>query len=268
MAQVIHQIVDSYYETFEKFPKLPIIWSRQTHRIVAVRTFKDLIGWGIECVFILGLFVVVPKFAQFIYIVQKYLQLGRYPAQDEFSTPTQLLSIAAAILGCGGVIPTSFFGLLFNREIVHTGNLLYNMEEVLVTRENILHHRAENYRDKLTSKEALLAKVLGYVPLFGLYLAPVVAIFAVVNGLDPLTFVVDGYFRPDWRRYQLVWFLGFKAFSMVMVTAAVISASKIWLAVACILTFSAWFLQHNIRMLRKDYDVVGSEGVVWIRNVR
>ncbi|OXA54273.1 hypothetical protein Fcan01_10609 [Folsomia candida] len=268
MAQVIYQIVDSYYKTFEKFPKLPIIWSRQTHRIVAIRNFKELLGWGIGCIFTMGLCVLIPKFAQFIYIVRKYLQLGHYPDGDRFATPIQVLSVAVALLACGGAISISFFALLFNREIVHTVNSLFDMEQVLVTRRNLVHHRAKDYRDKFTPKEALFAKVLGYVPLFALYLAPAIAIFAVVNGLDPLTFVVERYFRPDWRRYQLVRFLGFKTFSLIMLTAAVISASKILLAVACIFIFPAWFLQHNIRMLGKDYDAIGNEGVVWIRNVR
>ncbi|OXA54992.1 hypothetical protein Fcan01_10601 [Folsomia candida] len=268
MAQVIYQIVDSYYKTFEKFPKLPLIWSRQTHRLLAVRNFKDLTGWGSECIFLLGLCVLIPKFAQFIYIVQKYLQLGHYPDQDEFASPIQLLSIAVAILGSGVAISISFFGLLFNREIVQTLNSLFDVEQLLVTRGNILHNRAENHRDKLTPKEALIAKVVGHVPLFAFYFAPAIAIFAVANGLDPLTFVVDGYFRPDWRRYQLVWFLGFKAFSLIMLTSAVISASKMLLGVACLFTCPAWFLQHTIRMLGKDYEVFGNQGVVWIRNVR
>ncbi|OXA53769.1 hypothetical protein Fcan01_10602 [Folsomia candida] len=268
MAQVVYQIVDSYYKTFEKFPKLPLIWSRQTHRVIVVLNFKDLIGWGIECVFILGLCVSIPKLVQFIYIVRKYLQLGHYPYQDEFSSPIQLLSVAVSSIGGGGAIVASSFGLLFKREIVQTVNSIYDMEQVLVTRGNILHNRAENYRDKLTPKEALFAQILGYVPLFALYVAPALGIFAVAKGLDPLTFVMDGYFRPDWERYQLAWFLGFKAFSLIMVTAAVISASKIWLAVACIFTCPAWFLPYNIRMLGKDYDAIGSEGIVWIRNVR
>ncbi|OXA54991.1 hypothetical protein Fcan01_10604 [Folsomia candida] len=268
MAQVVFEIVDSYYKTFEKFPKLPVMFSRQTHRLVAVHNWKDLTGWLIECVFTLGLCVLIPKFIQFVYIVRKYLQFGHFPDQDEFVTPIQLLSVALAIIGSGSAISASFSSLLFDREIVYTVNSLFEMEQILVTRENIIHHRAENHRDKLTPKEASFAQVLGYVPLFGLYLTPAMAIFAVVNGLDPLTFVVDGYFRPDWRRYKILWFLGFKVFSLIMMTAAVISATRICLALACSFTFTACFLQHNIRMLGKDYNAIGRVRVVWIRNVR
>lgn len=249
MAQVIYQILDSYYLKIEKFSKLPIIWSRKSHRVVAVHNPKELAGWGLDCLVTMGICVLLPKLAQLDYVFRKYMELGHYPNQDVFATPMQMLSVAISILTCGGAICLSCFALICQDEAVSTINSLFDMEELLVS-------RAEIYRGKLTPRETRLVKIFSYVPLLWAYWAPTVGIFGVIEGMDPLTFVVERFLQPDWKSYSLLWYLGFKVFSVVMVALATLSSGRVFLAAGCIFVCPAWLLRHDIRLLGKDYDAM------------
>lgn len=257
MAQVIYQIIDSYSLKIEKFTKLQIIWSKKTHRLIAVHSSKDLLGWGLDCLVTLGICAVLPKLAQVVYVFKKYMELGHYPDQDLFATPMQMLSVAGSIMGCGGAICLSCFALVCQNEVVSTVNSLFDMEELLLNWGNVMSPRD---RGKLTKRETLLVKVFSYVPLFWAYLAPTMGIFGVIEGLDPLTFVVEHFIRPDWKRYSSFWYFTFKAFSVVMVMAATLSSGRIFLAVGCIFVCPSWLLRHDVRLLGKDYEKMGTSG--------
>ncbi|XP_035714195.1 uncharacterized protein LOC118438331 [Folsomia candida] len=107
-------------------------------------------------------------------------------------------------------------------------------------------------KTKKTSVKLSLRKTIFMPPMFVVYMAPALVVFALIANLDPL------YFLFYWFSYHGLSFpvrFGIRLVSFVTLVMSAISAGQVLLGCGYVFVMAAWTLLRCMRLIDEDYKV-------------
>lgn len=266
-----YRVFDAYSHSYRRLPSTPIYWNIKTRR-ASVATPRQLVGCAFSSLIPAGLCSTIPKLLQLFYLLLKYAHLGHFPTGDEFGSPLQLLSIAIISFATGGSFIITVFAYILRFPLARFVNEFLSIQQQLLDRSTyqILKQSHKNVTElfllfsEIVPKKRkrppkpdwlaeLVATALCRTPGYLLCMNPIMVLFAMYNGLDPIYFFVKGILRQPYSGLSplLRNFVSLLSFSCC--TWSMLYDCQVLLGLGYTFILASWTFLQDIELIRLDY---------------